>query len=215
MKAFVLALSVLAASATIGRATVTINLGGGTLYDQNGTPFSNSGVIMLVASTTDSIFSAPDPGAGLTAGSFLAGDDVILASFAAGDNGTFQQEVNINFSAFANLNAGDLLQLYWFPTLNNGINSTVGQNTPYGDYRTDQVSSGSDIAWVMPQDGSTSFLFFINQGTDSDSPIPASEGVANLTTVPEPSTTALFLGAISGAALWVRRRFSRTPVAAV
>ncbi len=198
-------------------ATVNLSLYGGNLRDGSGTTLSDGSLLVLVASTTDSIFSSPLPDTVLSIDSLFGGtgDDQIVGLFSvseanSGLAGGYGSQLIINYSG--NLNAGDQLQLYWFPTLTTSSTS-LGSYTPYGAYRTDSIASGSDIAWTLPSDGSTVTLNFFTAssgiGTESDA-----FGNATLSTIPEPATTVALLG--GAAALFVahRRRQTRKQVLA-
>lgn len=199
----------LAATSINAHASVALNLFGGTLSDSFGNAIGDGGLIVLVASTTDSIFSGPAPTSSLTAGSFFSGDDVILATFDTsflntGLAGGYASMSNLNYSG--NLTSGDLLQLYWFPTLTLS-STTVGEGISYGAYRTDSIASGSDISWVLPSDGQTATLNFLTVSAGGS--ISDSLGQATLTTVPEPATTVALLGGVAGVFVMLRRRQRR------
>ncbi len=191
----VLALLVTSISA---HATITINLGVDKLFQSNGTtPIPTGSLLQLVVSTTDNVFTLP------TAGSFVGGsaDDIVLASFACQSNGSFGGP--IVFSLSGNLNAGDQIMLRWFPTLTIS-SSSPGAGTSFGQFRTDNIESASNIAWVVPADGSTvslNFLDIAGGGTE-----PNSAGTASLVTaaIPEPSSVALAI--FGGGALFAALR---------
>ncbi len=185
----ILAIVTLVVSSLAASASVTINLGGAELFQTDGsTPIPTGSLIQLVASTTDNTFTSPSP-ASFTGGS---ADDIVLASFGSNDPagpGSFLNSITFDLSG--NLNAGDQLLLRWWPTLTTA-SSSPGFSTPFGQFRTDAVGSGSDIAWVVPTDGSTVQLNFFDQafgGTELNS-----AGTASLMTaaaIPEPSSLAL------------------------
>jgi hypothetical protein len=212
------ALVSLALGASSAFATVNLSLYGGTLRDSSGTALADGGLLVLVASTTDSIFSSPLPDANISLGSLFGGDDQIVGLFStsfdnSGVTGGYGSLLSIDFSG--NLGSGDALQLYWFPTLTTA-NTSFGSYTPYGTYRTDNIASGSDIAWALPSDGTSVTLNFFTtssgMGTEADV-----LGNASLSTVPEPATTVALLGA--GAALFVihhrRQQPRKQPMVAV
>ena len=210
MKPFLFVFVILA-SAITGRATVSLSLSGGQISDGAGNAVNDGGLLLLVVSTTDSIFSGPSPTSSLTTGSFLSGDDMILGAFSvdsgsSGIAGGYYTTLNIT-SYTGNLNSGDLLQLYWFPTLT-ALSTSTGAGTSYGTYRTDSVAPGSDISWALPADGQSVSLSFLT--TSAGGGISDSLGQATLTTVPEPATTVALLGGIAGVFVMLRRRQRRT-----
>jgi len=193
----------LLASATLAHATVTINLGGGNLYGTStATLFPTGGLLQLIVSSTDNVFTAP------TAGSFTGNstDDVVLASFVLnmglGSPGTFAQPINFAFTG--NIGPGDQILLRWFPTLTLA-NTTPPAGAPYGQFRTDLIENFSDINWTIPNDGALvalNFLTMAQGGTRMEI-----EGVANMmVAIPEPSTVALVGLSVIGLAAYSRRR---------
>lgn len=169
----------------------------------------DGGLLLLVASTTDTTFTTP------TATSFTPGtDDIVVAKFAlnsttVGVGGDTNQQITYTYSG--NFNVGDPLELFWYPTLTTSA-TTPGNNTSFGMFRTDQVQSadGSDIAWIAPANGGPYNLFFLT--TSQGGSNPDAFGIANLTVnpVPEPSIYAVLglgLGGLTFAAM--RRRVAR------
>jgi hypothetical protein len=137
---------------------LTVELGAELLKNASGNPMPKTGLVLLVASTTDSTFNAPTPL------SFVTGDDVIIGKWdlsAFGVDGSLDDSVNTTVSV-----NGNPLRLYWYPTLN--INSTApGQNTPYGTYRdiadpsqgatATATLSGSSVAGVTINSGGSTY----------------------------------------------------------
>ena len=200
----------LVASSINAHASVALNLFGGTLSDSFGNAIGDGGLVVLVASTTDSIFSGPAPTSSLSSGSFFSGDDMVLATFeisslTSGLAGGYAFSSVLNYSG--NLGSGDLLQLYWFPTLTLS-STTVGEGTNYGAYRTDSIVSDSNISWALPSDGQTVALNFLTANVGGS--ISDSLGQATLTTVPEPATTVALLGGAAGVFVMLRRRQRRS-----
>ena len=139
----------LLASATFAHATITINLGGGNIYGTStATLFPAGGLLQLIVSSTDNVFTAP------VAGSYTgnSADDVVLASFAdqcrLGSPGTFAQPIIFTFTG--NIGPGDQILLRWFPTLTLA-NTTPPAGAPFGQFRTDLIENFSDIAWNLPE----------------------------------------------------------------
>ena len=157
-------------------ATVTINLGASSLDQVNGVPMPVTGLVLLVASTTDSTFGGP------TASAFVTGDDVEVARW---DLSADNIPGLINNTTIATLTgafgAGDPLAIYWFPTLD--ISAVApGGGTTYGFYRDPGADSsatldGSD-PWVTPADGSTVGLLFLTADGLVGGSNPASAGDA-------------------------------------
>lgn len=207
-----LVLTLLFLSICGARATVTINLGAGNLYNANGSALMQPGMLVqLIASTTDTTFNNP------TAGSYTGGsaDDVVLFSFTVNQGaGLVGQALIIDFANFANLTVGDSLLIRWYPTIAgpSPASSTLppgpAAGSAYGQFRTDivEVNNGSNFAWLMPADGSTIDLNFLTQMINPTSTHTEAEGFATmLVAVPEPSTYALLIVGL-GAAVFARKR---------
>ncbi len=176
----------LALSCLWARATITLNTDAGDLRTFGGSALMpSSGQIFLVASTTDGLFGGP------TAASFVSGDDVILFRGDCGDVGYFQAA--ILFSLSGALDAGDPLQLYWFPTLTSSSLSP-GEGTTYGSYR-DAVGIDGSIPWAVPSDGATSNLKFLTIGEGGTNPEAA--GWANQTVAPVPEASNLITAGLT------------------
>jgi hypothetical protein len=140
---------------------LTIQVDADLLKDANGAAMSTNGLVVLVASTTDSTFSGP------TSGAFATGDDIVVAKFNLASSGAPGVLIDVapSLSFSGNWNPGDPLAIYWFPTLTtNSTAPTAG--TPYGTYTTTSPLDGSD-PWVTPQSSANIDLRFIT--TDSDS----------------------------------------------
>jgi PEP-CTERM motif len=220
MKTKFLALACFVLGCLSAKASVTLTLDGGTLGTSNGTPMADGGLLLLVASTTDSSFSSfLDQSASTSVGSFLSGDDLIIGRFSvssvsAGFSGGYSTVLS-GLNLTGNLSSDDALQLYWFPTLTTS-STTLGFGTSYGQYRTDSALDGSSSGWFMPSDSMTVALNFFTQsagGSEADL-----LGNASLSTVPEPATTVALLGGVAALFVVVRRRRAQrartTPLAA-
>ena len=201
------------------RAQVTMNLDAELLKTSTsagGTAMPTTGLAILVASTLDNTFGIPSPSA------YATGDDIVVQAFdlSGGVNtaGTLTHSVITTPSGA--WNAGDFIQLYWFPTLTLAdYNGSVlpGNNTPFGQYRDPatvtplQTSTGGNL-WVTPgPGGQLNFQFFtddasllVSAGTGLS---PASDGLADLTTVPEPSAYTVIFGGLCVVAGAARRKF--------
>ncbi len=173
------------------QATITFNSFWGDLQTANaGTLMPAGGLVLLVASP-DGAFGGP------TAASFVTGDDVVLFRGALGSAGLFEGPVAVNLGLFPTVTAGNLMQLYWFPTLtvadyNTG---TPGPGTAFGSYR-DAVGIDASIPWVIPSNPnavvSLNFVTASQSGTNPDS-----AGVANQTVAPIPEASNLITAGLA------------------
>jgi hypothetical protein len=155
------------------RASVTIDLSVGQLLTAAGAPVPDGGLIQLLAApSTDAL--TPPSDASFTGGSSA---EIVLASFgldsaSTGTAGSFDSVIHLTLSG--GLQAGDPLLLRWYPTLTAAAGSP-GSGTSYGQYRTDAVVDGSDIAWVTPGDGATDALNFTTSSQGGSQPNSAGE----------------------------------------
>jgi len=193
-------------------ATVTLNVTGADLRDNNGVLMPTTGLVLLVADTLSNGFYTGTsllPEATLTnAFNFLQGDDMILwtgqlDSFLG--DGIFNK--NMASLAFTgNWGPTDPLALYWFPTLT-PLSTTVGALTWYGMYTTNVVLDGTTPTlggWFTPPDASGVILNFLTVSEGGST--PNSYGWANNQTIPEPSAFMLVGMGLLGALLLHRRR---------
>jgi hypothetical protein len=185
------------------------------LKTSGGSPMPTSGLAVLVASTLDGSFGGP------TDTSFASGsDDIVLKKWDL-TTGLNQpgvlQDLSGTLPLSGNWDSGDLVQLYWFPTLTLA-SSVPGAGTSYGQYR-DAVGgfeSGGQI-WTTPAPAATRFLkFFTTDATVlvAGGNSPASAGNASLTTVPEPSEYAMIFGMFCFAGALIRRSLKARSVRA-
>lgn len=136
-------------------ASVTLNVSAGNLNDASGNPMPTNGLVLLIASTNDSTFGAPTPD------TFVAGDDIIIAKWDLSTWSTpgLLLDSTGPVTLEGGWNAGDPLQLCWFPTLT--ITATApGAGAPYGQYRTNSNIDDGD-PWITPADGATITLKFL------------------------------------------------------
>ncbi|MGZ5567521.1 MAG: hypothetical protein ACXWKG_10935 [Limisphaerales bacterium] len=191
-----LILAVLALASWTSHA-LTIQVDADLLKDSSGNAMPTNGLVILVASTTDTNFNGP------TAGAFTTGDDIVVAKFNLASSGApgVLIDVAASLSFSGNWNPGDPLAIYWFPTLTtNSTAPTAG--IPYGMYTTTNRLDGSDY-WLTPQSSANIDLRFIT--TDSDSvnghltgSNPASAGLASFVvggSAPAPSLGIQLLSA--------------------
>jgi MYXO-CTERM domain-containing protein len=187
--------------------TVTLNLEAAQLLTSGSITIPNGCLIQLLGDTSTT-FGAP------TSSSFTGTDpnEVVLASFAmdsstVGVAGDFKEPIILTLTGtgFPPDAESDLL-LRWYPTLTTS-SSTPGSGTSYGQFRTDSIENGSNIAWVLPASGTKALNFVtISQGGTE----PNSAGVANLIigAIPEPSTVSFAFAALALLAPALRRRRS-------
>jgi|SRR6185295_10805083 len=191
MKSFCLA-ALVALSCLRAQATIQINPTWGDLRNANATLMPAGGLVLLVASP-DGTFGGP------TASSFVTGGDVVLFQVGLAQPGFFQSPFTVDLSSFPSVTTGNLMQLYWFPTLtladyNDTVTPGPGAGTAFGSYRSDAGVDGS-VPWVIP--GANDQAVILNFVTASQGGSnPDSAGVA-LSVVPEASnliTAALAVG---------------------
>jgi hypothetical protein len=192
------------------QAAVTFNIIADTLRTAGGTAMPQTGLVMLVASTTDGTFGGLSQGSSLALNSLIAdGNDQILAKWNLVVNetdGLFADTTGpLNFSG--NWGATDKLALLWFPTLTLSSSSLVGGES-YGLWSgPPNLQDGGD-AWTTPGDGSTVSLNFLTStggGTHATALGNASLTVSGAAVIPEPSRAFLLLGGLVGLAMRRRR----------
>jgi hypothetical protein len=158
---------------------LTIEVDADLLKNSDGSSMPTNGLVLLVASTTDSTFNAP------TSGAFVSGDDIVLAKFDLSSSGSPGVLIDVakSLTLTGNWTVGDPLAIYWFPTLTtNSSAPTAG--IPYGMYTTASPLDGSD-PWVTPQNSANIDLRFITTDADPNNHLAgsnqASTGLASLT----------------------------------
>lgn len=218
MKKILLLISSCAVGSFAG-ATVSLTYSFGGLLAANSSPIALNSVGIVVADSTgngfigDYVSASADfnafAGTSLSYGSAIggSGDDIIVGVLSAIDLGGingFNDSQTITLSG--DLGANDNLALYWFPTVSSA--SIAGSVSEYGFFRTsnaaDLVSSGSDIAFIMPSDGANSTLAVYSSSVGGGVADSALTAVA----VPEPSTYAMLFGALALGFVAYRRRRS-------
>ena len=187
--------------------TVTIVLEGAQLLTSGSTPIPDGSLIQLLADDSTT-FGLPTP----TSFEGTDPNEVLLDSFAmdsatVGVAGDFKESITLTLetSPTEPFVGADLL-LRWYPTLTTS-SAAPGEDTPFGQFRTDAVENSSDIAWVVPSSGNYN-LNFITMSQSPSSPEPNSAGVASMTVgaVPEPSSFTMVAGAVAIGAAALRRR---------
>ena len=217
----ILTLSGLFFSAISSFGSVTLQMQIANVRDSSGALVPANSIGVLVADTTSSGFATGQTGIAdwigttLTAGNTVAGhsNEQILAVFQANNSlatgmGFTGNGGSVSFTPTGSIAAGQNMELVWFPTISS-LGSVVPSNVSQVGFYTNptaNAASGGDTGFVVPANGSSKTLAFL------DSTIATGSGVsqANLTATavaaaPEPSRALLALiGA--GLTLFIRRR---------
>jgi len=187
----------------------------GPLYESDGETFISTGrVAILVASTTDNVFTSPFQ-TELTVGSYLGGssDDLIIGRYFTSDLDEGEDDLfgvdlsGTSFSYSGSFNEGDKLALYWFPTIED-FNSSIGGSIQYGLYRSDvvDVDAGSQISFIAPDDDDSYILATYTEEFGGIASVNDLSANFITSSIPEPSTYAAFAGlATLGLAVWRKR----------
>ncbi len=197
---------ILAVAAAAQADTVTLNIGAGVLYQDDGaTPLPADSTLVIIADADEDGFGAfdqpdawsDDPG------------DVVAAHFglnqAAGAGTAMAGLAGITLATEPDgLTTGDPLMLLWYRTPFDASDTGAGENVDFGTFRTDDAIDGSNTGWEVPSGGAAITLNFLTAALGGSN--PESAGVADQTTVPEPATMLLL--ALGGGAAIVRRRRS-------
>ena len=196
----------------VSRAVVSLEVDAGILRNLTGTSVVPvGGLLELVATPSGNAanFAAP------TATSFVSGDNIVVASFAMNystgvtgetDNVTqpFALTTVNGVASTTTLDAGDPLQLRWYPTLT--LASTApGLGTTYGTFRSDTGELGG-AAWVVPTDGVQSSVNFITVDDGGSHAITTGFASNIVVGVPEPSSVMLLCSATIGLLGWIKTR---------
>jgi len=197
-----LTLSLIALSAAVAQADVTINFDVDGLRDATGGVFApTSTLVLLVADFGSAGFGTPFAGFNTTNLS-MWGEDVVMARFNLSDGDGVRQ---IALTGLSDTFALRSFAMFWFPTL--GLSDNVLLNgSAYGN--------SLPITWVAPPVGGLDgySLFGINNtGNLSSNPFLGGVSNANMTAslivIPEPSSFAALAGlAVLGMVVARRRR---------
>lgn len=194
------------------QASVTINLGMAELWRNSGAnlvAFEDARVNIFAKTSgtwgTD-LASIASEFATLTS-TFTPAGASLINQFRINNTGQVGPE-QLDFTLTGGLTDGQELLAVIYPTLNIDNFSSPGQGTVGFVYRTSQVIDDSDIAWVIPADGSTVTLnaLTISVGGSLSDVTLSPDGPGGFTTVPEPSTYALMAIALTGGWLSSGRR---------
>jgi len=174
---------ILAFTPIAAQSSITFQLGAATLQDSTGNPMPVNGLVLLVATTTDSVFQGPTPT------SFVSADDVEVARFdLSSGSGSGDMDDFATLNLFGSWAAGNRLAIYWFPTLTKSA-TAPGAGTAYGFYRdpTPNGAPGTGVdgsdPWFTPADGTTLWtLYFLT--SDAGGSNPNSVGLASHRTPP-------------------------------
>jgi len=145
-------------------AAVTVKVKAGKLKDANGDTFPVTGLVLVVASTTNDEFTGPD------AEAFANGDDVVIDAFdlSGTDTPGLFIETIANYDLAGSLNAGDPVGIYWFPNVTKSqymANSDPILGDSYGFFTQTSIVSGT-APWVLPPDGGSMTLEFLTEDAD-------------------------------------------------
>ena len=149
--------------------SVTLNTGADTLTQADfTTPLPTNSTVILIADADNDGFGDFTQ----ATESFLADpDDTLLAHFGTDDsNGPGSFLTPITFTD-PSLTGADLL-LVWYDLPFNAANTGPGEATPFGTFRTDDITDGTD-PWVVPSDGSTIALTLLTDSAGGSTPDPA------------------------------------------
>ncbi|MCF7762222.1 MAG: hypothetical protein K9N62_00960 [Verrucomicrobia bacterium] len=146
--------------------SVTLDTTAAILGDESGNVLPSTGLVLLIASTVDRTFAEP------TVDAFVSGDDLIVARWDLSAWGTpgWLVESTGPIALRGGWDAGDPLQLYWFPTLSLSHTKPGAAGVPYGRFRTDSRSDGGD-PWTTPGDGATISLKFLTINAGGSNPM--------------------------------------------
>ncbi len=148
-------------------ASVFFTVDVGSLQDEEGNELVNQGMLYLISAGPDDVFSLPEVGSIIAAGS----DDEIVAQWDLSAESSTEGEYIVASGEVAyggSWTAGeDQLAILWFPDLTQA-NQSPAASEPYGFYRNTS-SGGVGDPWVMPEDGT--LLYSLKFFTDGDNPL--------------------------------------------
>jgi hypothetical protein len=199
MKKLVILLSVVAMSSSYAAFSVNLDAGqltgpgGAAMQADAAAPHSNGSLLLLIAAGGDNTFSNS-----LSPGQYVSGNDVVLAAGGFDTNGG----TNETLTSFTNLSgtSGDLIALRWFPDITYAqflASATPSAGNSFGTYNPLTAGNGTNNPdggdpWAVPSSNSGQLaLNFFTTNSDGGGTQAPSEGFANFTVVPEPSTIAL------------------------
>lgn len=154
-------LALVAAAAWTAQATISLSLDVEGITSTGGAALPNSGVAVLVVSTTDSTFDLPG----------VAGDDKVIAIWDLTKNNVVGDAFSLLVQSveYGNgVDENDPLGIFWYPNVAyDGDNLNLGANEPYGFF-SDTTEQGLGDSWVMPADGTLlhSLKFFTANADD-------------------------------------------------
>ncbi|HEY1582074.1 MAG TPA: PEP-CTERM sorting domain-containing protein [Chthoniobacterales bacterium] len=201
-------------------ADFTVLLDAGKLKLNMGTAMPAGSVLVLVAAGGDGTFSNT-----LAGGQYAAGNDILLSVISVpGSFGAFNtaggadetlNTLTISTTNFPTLATGDLLALRWFPQITAAqfaLGATPVGGNNFGTYNplfygnaTNNPDGGN--AWAVPSGGATIDLNFFTTSSDFGGTQNPSEGYAQFSVVPEPSSVALLsVGTIGALVFGLRRK---------
>jgi hypothetical protein len=198
---------ILAVAAAAQADTVTLNVGAGLLYQDDGaTPLPADSTLVILADADEDGFGdfttpgawSDDPG-DVVAAHFGLNEAVGAGTALVGLSG-----ISLDDTDPDGLNTGDPLMLLWYDTPFDASDTGAGENVDFNTFRTDDTIDGSTTGWEVPSGGAVIALNFLTVAVGGSN--PESAGVADQTTVPEPATMLLL--ALGGGAAIVRRRRS-------
>ena len=171
-------------------AEVTITASAGRLFDADGNQLPSGRLVLLIADTAQDGFGTFISGRGLTAGSFLNGDDQIVGRMFTDSLGETAGQFNA-VQLSADLSAGDALAVAWFSTLN-GSSAKLSPGDRYGLVFGSTPDDGDP--WEVPTAGSVISIYFLTSSAGGSHLDTEAYATHTVSAIPEPSTYAALLG---------------------